>query len=79
MPDNDVQFGKMQSDIDYLKSDSDELKLDMREMKKDIAEIKQTLHAVGGMWRVLVIFGTFCAAIGSFIGNIFPTIKSWLH
>ena len=79
MPELDIEFGKMKSDIAYLKEDSDELKTDMKEMKKDIAEIKQTLHTVGGMWRVLVIFGTFCAAIGSFIANIFPTIKSWLH
>lgn len=79
MPVIDVEFGKMQSDINYLKEDSEELKSDVREMKKDLAEIKQTLHTVGGMWRILVIFGTFCAAIGSFIGNIFPTIKSWLH
>lgn len=73
------ELGQIQSDINYLKDRDTDFKKDLDTVKQDLSDIKRTLNTVGGMWRVLVIFGTFCAAIGSFIGNIFPTIKSWLH
>lgn len=70
------EIGKMQSDIEYLKRNDEDLKGDIRDIKKDLTEIKQVLHTVGGGWKVFLMFGSFCAAIGGALVKVI-SFFSW--
>lgn len=70
----DKEIGKMQSDIEYLKKNDEELKDDIKGIKSDLSDIKHTLATVGGGWRVIVMFGTFCAFVGGFLVKLIPFI-----
>lgn len=71
-------IGKILSDIEYLKRDQSEMKEDFKVMKGDLTVIKDTLSEARGQWKALLIFGTFCSALGAFVFKIVGLLKGWL-
>lgn len=70
-------IGKILADVEYLKREQAEIKTELKEINKTILVILNTLSEAKGHWKALLLFGSFCAALGGLFAKFIGAIKIW--
>jgi len=74
---NEKEWGRMLSDIEYIKRDIDEIKNDHRALKTSIDTLTNLMSEARGHWKALLIFGSFCSVVGGLAVKLFSYIRIW--
>ena len=74
---SDRDWGRILSDIEYLKRDVEVVTTSLTKMQEDVNKISLVMSEARGHWRALLLFGTFCSVIGGLATKLLTYVKVW--